>query len=114
MEQVLYGPPHVKCLHVLYDSYGPHHTLYGIGILWSPITLYGTGIIWSTMCTYGFHPHVKCLHVLYDSYGPPSTLYGIGIVWSPHMYVWSPPDMYDMIFQASFERGPLRVLTIQM
>ena len=60
MEWVLYGPlhvhmvpPHVKCLHVIYNSYGPH-TLYGIGILWSP-HMY----IWSP------------LHVPYDSYGPP-------------------------------------------
>ena len=31
----------------------------------------------------------------------PLTLYGTGIVWSP---------MYDLIFQDSFERGPLLVL----
>ena len=31
----IWSPQHAECLHVLYDSYGPH-TLYGIGILWSP------------------------------------------------------------------------------
>ena len=34
------------------------HILYGIGLLWSPLTLYGTGIVWS-------------LHMY---------------IWSPHMY----------------------------
>ena len=66
----MYGPPCVKCLHVLYDSYGPPNTLYGIGIVWSPHmyymtlmvphTLYGIGILWF-----------------------PLTLYGTGIVWCP-------------------------------
>ena len=47
MEQVsygpltcMYGPPHVKCLHVLYDSRSPH-TLYGKGIIWFPTCMYG-------------------------------------------------------------------------
>ena len=64
-------PPHVCMVppHVLYDSYGPH-TLYGIGILWSLLTSYGTAIVWSPHM-YVWSPHVKCLHVLYDSYDPP-------------------------------------------
>ena len=68
--------PHLKCLHVLYDSYGPH-TLYGIGIVWSP-------------------------HILYDSYGTPYLIwnrYHVGpptcevsscliiLLWSPLPYM---------------------------
>ena len=120
--QVLMVPPHMKCLHVLYDSYGPPHTCYGIGIIWSP---------------YMYHVCVVPLHVLYDSYGTlyliwnryhivpphvhmvpptfevsscliwllwsPHTLHKIGMVWfHPHihmascMYIWS-PHMYDMM-----------------
>ena len=60
-----------------------------------------------------------------ESYSPPISTYGpptCMIWWSPyliwntyhmvpHMYIWS-PHMYDIIFQASFKRGPLYVLTI--
>ena len=101
------------------------HTLYGIGILWSPTCTYGpiTCMIW---CQWHWSPHI---------------LYGIGIWWSPlpymeevsygpHMYVW-PTHMYDLMvtllpymeqvsygpptcriwfFKDSFERGPLHVL----
>ena len=48
MEEVLYGPPHVclvppyvKCLHVIYYSYGLSHTLNGKGIILSPTCTYG-------------------------------------------------------------------------
>ena len=34
-------PPHGKCLLVLYYSYGIPHTLYGIGVIWSPSCMYG-------------------------------------------------------------------------
>ena len=75
-----YGPPHVKYLHVLYDSYHPH-TLCGIGIIWFPTGTYGPPyLIWS-VC-HKVSPHVRSLHVLYGSYGPPY-LYGIGIIGSP-------------------------------
>ena len=48
---------------------------------------------------YGMWEPCNCQWLLWS----PLTLYGTGIVWSPHMY--------DMIFfQASFKRGPLRVL----
>ena len=66
-------PPHVKCLHVLYDSYGPH-TLYGIGIIWSPT------------CTYG-PPHV-----LYDSYGPPLP-YMAQVSYGPTTCLYGSPHM---------------------
>ena len=69
--------------HVLYDSMVPH-TLYGIGILWSPLILYRTGIVWSPTCMYGplTCEASSCLIWLLWS---PHTLYGIGIVLSPHM-----------------------------
>ena len=51
MEQVSYGPPHV-----LYDSYSVPSTLYGIGILWSPLP-YMEQVLYCP-------PDVKCLHVL--------------------------------------------------
>ena len=51
----MYGPRHMKCLYVLYASYGLTHTLYGIGIVCSPQM---------------YTSHVKCCPVLYDSYGP--------------------------------------------
>ena len=88
---------HVMCLHVLYDYYGPPyliwnryhmvpqhvhmvphmyfmtlmapHTLYGIGILWSPLP-YMEQVLYDSPHVHMFPPHVKCLHVLYDSYGP--------------------------------------------
>ena len=118
MEQ---GPPHVcmfplhvKCLHVLYDSYGPPyltwnryhmfpshvymvplhevsscliwlmvpHTLYGIGIWWSPLTLYGTGIVWSPTYMHGLP---TCIIWLLQS---PNALYGIGVLWSLYL-IWN-------------------------
>ena len=103
MEQLLYGslphvhmvPPHVKCLLVLNDSYGPH-TLYGI-VLYDPphvhmvpLTLYGTAII--LMLLYIWSPLMKCHPVLNDSYGP-HTLYRIGIIWSPTC-MYGPPMYY--------------------
>ena len=41
--------------HVLYDSHGPSHNLYRMGILWSFLTLYWTGMapnmyVWSPTC----------------------------------------------------------------
>ena len=92
MEQLSYGPPHVKCLHVLYDLWFPYliwnryctvpHKSYMILIvLWSSPYL-----IWNR-----YHivpPHVKCLHVLHDYYGPPIPYLERYKV--PHMYVWSP------------------------
>ena len=130
MEQVSYGPPHLKCLHVLYD-------------LWSPHTLYGIGIVWSPACTCGSHMCMVPPHVQYDvndlwspyliwnkylmvlpyltwtgivwspttcTFGPshvyhlmvPLTLYGTGIIWPPTCTIW--------FFQDSFDRGPLHVL----
>ena len=50
-------PPHVKCLHVLSDSYVPH-TLYGIGIVW--------------------YTHYVCMV-------PPHVQYDVNDLWSPHM-----------------------------
>ena len=87
-------PLHVKCLHILYDTYGPHicmeyvwnryhmvppHVLYdSYGppfLIWNrylmvPLTLYETGIVWSPPHVCMVPLHVKCLHILYDSYGP--------------------------------------------
>ena len=90
----------MKCLHIIYDSYGPpipyliwnrYHVVpphvhmvpphvlydsYGLPyLIWNrhlmvPLTLYATGIV----CPPHVHmvsQHVKCLHVSYDSYGPP-------------------------------------------
>ena len=54
-----YGPPHVKCLHVLYESYGPPY------------------LIWN-----GYHGPPQ-VHLV------PHTLYGMCIIWSPHIYIWS-------------------------
>ena len=79
------------------------HTLYEIGIIWSPTctygphTLYGIGIIWPPHVH--MVPHVKCLQVLYDSYGLPHTLYGIGIIWSPTC-------TYDPLHMSYMTYGP--------
>ena len=88
MEQISYCPPyvcmvppHLKCLHVMYDSWSPH-TLYGIGILWSPLPYMEQVLYGSPTCEVS-----PCLIWLLWF---PYTWYGIGIIWSPHMYVWSP------------------------
>ena len=118
----MYGPPHVKCLHVLYDLWSPHtlwnryhivpqHVLYDLWppyLIWNrylmvPHTLYGIGIIWSLphVCMV---PHMWSAFMSYMTLIVPLTLYGIGIIWSPHMYVWSPPHVrYDV----SDSYGPL-------
>ena len=78
----IYGAPHVKCLHVLYDSYGPPYLIWN----WYHMVPHMYDMIFSgqhvlnmtlmvpipymELVFYG-PPHVKCLHVLYDSYGPP-------------------------------------------
>ena len=124
MDQVLYGPltctygpPHVKCLHVLYDSYGPPY------LIWNRYHMAPHMYVWSP------HMYVWSHHMISMTLMVPLTLYGTGIVWSPQNYVWSShmydlmsplpymdkvsygsPHMYDMIFQDNFERGPLRVL----
>ena len=56
-----YGPPHVKCLHVLYDSYGPPYLIWNRyqgppKYIWFPL------------------PYME-----HESYGPPTCTYG------PHM-----------------------------
>ena len=72
-------PPHVKSLHVLYDSYGPH-TLYGICIIWSP------------------HMYIWSPHALYDSYGPPYLVSNRYLMVPPYLisnrYHMVPPDVY--------------------
>ena len=57
------------------------HTLYGIGIIWSPTWMYGSPHMYNMMSMTLMVPH---------------TLYGTGIVYSTHMYVWS-PSMYDLM-----------------
>ena len=61
-------PPHVKCLHVLYDSYGPPYLIWNRYHMVSP--------------TYRYGPP-KCTMTLMV----PHTLYGIGILWSPLPYM---------------------------
>ena len=56
-------PQHVKCLHVLYDSYGSPIP-YMIQVLYGPPNMY----VWSP-------------HVLYDSYGPPY------FIWNKYLMV---------------------------
>ena len=51
MEQVFMVPPHV-----LYDSYGPLHTSYGIGILWFPLPYMEQVSYGPATCMYG--PHI--------------------------------------------------------
>ena len=147
--QQLHMAPHMWSAFMSYITLMVPHTLYGLGIIWSPTCMYGPPLPYMEQvsygpptCTYGC-PHVKWLHVLYDSYGPPYliwnryhmvlphvcitshicdmsktygppyliwnrhlmvplTLYGTGIIWCPH--IW-----YDF-FQDSFKRGPLGVL----
>ena len=70
-----YGPPHVKCLHVLYDLWSP--IPYMEYVSWSPTSTFGPPyLIWNMHHMVPPHVHmvplhVKCLHVLYESYGPP-------------------------------------------
>ena len=67
--------PHVKCLHVLYDSYGPPYLIWNRYLL-VPLNLYGTGIVWFPhMCVWSPYMYYMTLFV-------PLTLYGTGIIWS--------------------------------
>ena len=72
---------HVKCLHVLYDSYGPPY------------------LICNRHCMIP-HMYIVSLH-MYNMKSMalmvPHTLYGIGILWSPSPYVeqllYGPPHV---------------------
>ena len=134
MEQLSYDPPHVcmvpphvRCLHVLYHSYGPPYLIWNRYhmVPWHqcmvPLTLYGTGIVWFPPHVHMVPSHVKCLHVLYDSYGPPYliwnrycmipltctiwllwsygpplTFYRIGIIWSPPTCMYGPLHIWSV------------------
>ena len=88
MEQVLYGSLHVhiveplsmKCLHVLYDSYGPPYPIwnrYHMVPTHAQYYFFRSPISYMEKVSYGSPhvcmvlPHMKCVHVLYVSYGPP-------------------------------------------
>ena len=66
--------PHVKYLHVLYDSYGPPYLIWNRYVM-VPLTLYGTCIVRS--------PHMWSIFVFYMTPMVPHTLYGIGVIWCP-------------------------------
>ena len=74
MEQVSYGPPHVHVVShmwsvlISYMTLMVPHTLYRIGIIWSP------------------HMYVWSPHMCYMTLMFPHTWYGTGIAWSPHMW----------------------------
>ena len=105
--------PHVKCLHVLYDSYGPC-TLYGIDIIWSPTCTHGP-----PTCTIWCQWLLWCPHIWYGIgiwcsplpfmeqvlYGPPTCM-----MWcSPLPYMEQvsdgPSHMGDMIFSGQLWKG---------
>ena len=95
MEQLSYSltdmyiwSPNMWSVFISYITFIVPHTLYAIGIIWSPhmyiwssLTVYGTDIIWFPWHVHMVLPHMKCLHVIYDRspipciewvlYGPP-------------------------------------------
>ena len=78
----------VKCLHVLYDSYGPP-TLYGIDIWWSPLPYMEQVWYGPLPCMY-VPPTCEVSSCLYMTLSTPY------LIWNrycmvPHMYVWSSP-----------------------
>ena len=122
-----YGPPYliwnryhmvphmyVWSPHMYYMTLMVHPYLIWNRYLMVSLTLYGTGIAWFPTCMYGL-PTCTVSSCLIWLLWSPHTLYGIGFLWSPLPYMEQvsygpPPHMYDMIFQDSFERGPLLII----
>ena len=72
-------------LHVLNMTLMVPHTLYGIGIYWSPLpymeqVLYGPHrYVWSPTCEVVFMSYMTYGPLAYDSYGPPY------LIWNWHL-----------------------------
>ena len=90
----------VKCLHVIYDTYGP------------PIP-YMEQVSWSPTCTYCPPTYMVLPYLIWNRYlmVPPYLIWNMYDMVS-HMYIWS-PHMYDMIFSGQLRKSPLRVLMIK-
>ena len=94
---------HVKCFHVLYDSYGLPYLIwnrycmvptctYGLPptCMYGPPHMYNTGILWSShTCTHG-PPHMWSVFMSYMTLMVPPYLIWNRYHMVPHMYVWSP------------------------
>ena len=107
MEQVSYGP--TTC------TYGPLH-MYNmifsgqlqkspLHVLKSPHYMPARDIydMVRVHCRNLVTVYVKCFHVLYDSYGPPLPSMK-QVSYGPSTCTYGPLDMYNIFFQASFER----------
>ena len=91
--------PHVKCLHVLYDSYGPPYLIWNryhmvpYMYIWPPLPYMEQVLYGPLTCMYG--PHMWHLHVLHDSYGPPYLIWNRYHMVNP-TYMHGPPHViYD-------------------
>ena len=101
-------PPHVKCPHVLYDSYGPPYLIWNRYCMsptctygpphvlydsYGPHTLYGIGILWSPL------PYMEQV-----SYGPPTCEVSSCLIW----LLWSPiPYMENISYGHMIFSGQL-------